>query len=157
MSAPRPRTGVQRKADSLDLLRRHAVDVWVATASVEDATPWPHLVPVSLAWLDDDRVVIAIQARSRTARDLRAQPAARLAVGPTRYVVMIDAAAEEEHDVAEAPADLVRQYLRQADWDPRASSGYVFFVLRPHRIQAWREADEIPGRTLMRDGRWLVD
>jgi hypothetical protein len=157
VSAPRPRTGAQRKADSLDLLRRDAVDVWVATASVEDATPWPHLVPVSLAWLDDDRAAIAIQARSRTARDLRAQPAARLAVGPTRDVVMIDAVAEEEHDVAEAPADLVRQYLRQADWDPRASSGYVFFVLRPHRIQAWREADEIPGRTLMRDGRWLVD
>jgi hypothetical protein len=28
-------------------------------------------------------------------------------------------------------------------------------VLRPERIQAWREADEIAGRTLMRDGAWL--
>jgi hypothetical protein len=32
----------------------------------------------------------------------------------------------------------------------------VFQVLRPRRIQAWRESNEIPGRTLMRDGTWLV-
>ena len=24
------------------------------------------------------------------------------------------------------------------------------------RIQAWREVNELPGRELMRDGRWLV-
>jgi hypothetical protein len=77
-------------------------------------------------------------------------------VGPTRDVVMIDAILDEEHDVAAAPADLTRQYLRQVDWDPRSSPGHVFFVLRPVRVQAWREADEIPGRTLMRDGRWLA-
>jgi len=29
-------------------------------------------------------------------------------------------------------------------------------VLRPLRVQAWREANEIAGRTLMRDGAWLV-
>jgi hypothetical protein len=152
VTAEPPRSAHRRKADSLDLLRRPAADVWVATASADG----PHLVPVSLAWLDDDRVAIAIQASSRTARDLRAQPAARLGVGPTRDVVMIDAVAEEEHAVADAPATVTQQYLRQSDWDPRTSTGYVFVVLRPLRIQAWREANEIPGRTLMREGRWLV-
>jgi hypothetical protein len=156
VTAEPPRSAARRKADTLDLLRAPAADVWVATASVDGATARPHLVPVSLAWLDDERVASAIGDSSRTARDLRAQPAARLAVGPTRDVVMIDAVAEEEHPVADAPAALTEQYLHQADWDPRASSGYVFFVLRPLRIQAWREADEIAGRTLMRDGRWLV-
>lgn len=29
-------------------------------------------------------------------------------------------------------------------------------VLRPLRLQAWREVNEIRGRTLMRDGSWLV-
>jgi hypothetical protein len=29
-------------------------------------------------------------------------------------------------------------------------------VLRPIRILAWREVNEIAGRTLMRDGRWVV-
>ena len=47
-------------------------------------------------------------------------------------------------------------YVAQADWDPRRDSGYVFLVLRPIRVQAWREANEIPGRTLMRDGTWLT-
>ena len=37
-----------------------------------------------------------------------------------------------------------------------AGEGYVYVVLAPERIQAWREADEIAGRTLMRGGRWLV-
>ena len=58
-------------------------------------------------------------------------------------------------DVADA-ASLGEAYAAQADWDPRDSAGYVFFVLRPVRVQAWREADELAGRTLMRDGAWLV-
>ena len=53
-------------------------------------------------------------------------------------------------------AGLGAAYAAQADWDPRLSAGYVFFVLRPVRVQAWREANEIAGRTLMRDGSWLV-
>jgi hypothetical protein len=53
-------------------------------------------------------------------------------------------------------AELGEAYAAQADWDPRTSSGYVFLVLRPVRIQAWRESDEIAGRTLMRDGAWVV-
>jgi len=80
---------------------------------------------------------------------------ARLAVGPTRDVVMIDAALERAVDVEDDDA-LWSAYVQQADWDPRHGSGYRFLVLRPVRIQAWREANEIPGRTLMRDGDWLV-
>ena len=55
-----------------------------------------------------------------------------------------------------ADDDLGEAYVAQADWDPRGDTGYVFLVLRPVRVQAWREANEIAGRTLMRDGRWLV-
>jgi len=29
-------------------------------------------------------------------------------------------------------------------------------AIRPRRIQAWREANKLPGRELMRNGRWLV-
>ncbi len=50
----------------------------------------------------------------------------------------------------------VTAYVGQADWDPRRGTGYVFLVLRPVRVQAWREANEIAGRTLMRDGIWLI-
>ena len=40
--------------------------------------------------------------------------------------------------------------------DPRTTDGYQFLVLRPERVLAWRESDEIAGRTIMRDGEWLV-
>ena len=114
----------------------------------------PHLVPVSLAWLGE-RAVIAVEGRSITARNLSATGTARLAVGATRDVVMMDAVLENAVDVGDdAPRGAA--YAAQADWDPRLSSGYVFLVLRPVRLQAWREADEIAGRTLMRDGTWLV-
>ena len=140
-----------RKADTLAILATQAIDVWVATASTAGA---PHLVPVSLGWVDE-RLVIAVEASSVTARNLTSSGVARLAVGPTRDVVMIDAVLEKAVDVA-ADDTLGAAYVAQADWDPRGSTGYVFLVLRPVRIQAWREANEIAGRTLMRDGTWLV-
>ena len=59
--------------------------------------------------------------------------------------------------VGGAPAAIADGYAAQSDWDPRAAGeGYVYVVLRPHRVQAWREANEIKGRTLMRDGEWLI-
>ena len=149
MDAPRERE--TRTADTLAMLTTPAIDVWVATASAE-ATP--HLVPVSLAWVDD-RAVIAVPESSVTARNLTGNHAARLGVGPTRDVTMIDAVLERVVGVAEDAA-LGEAYVAQADWDPRRDSGYVFLVLRPVRVQAWREANEIAGRTLMRDGAWLV-
>ena len=146
-----PRDPLTRKADALEMLTKPAVDVWVATAAAPDA---PHLVPLSLAGVDD-RVVVAREATSVTATNLATAGRARLAVGPTRDVVMIDAVLERSVDVAEDAA-LGSAYVAQADWDPRGLAGYVFVVLRPVRIQAWRESNEIAGRTLMRDGVWLV-
>ena len=145
-----PRDAATRKADALSMLATPAVDVWVATGS--DSTP--HLVPLSLAWVEE-RVVIAVAESSPTARNLAASGKARLAVGPTRDVVMIDAELERTVDVSGTDA-LGERYAAQADWDPRSSTGYAFMVLRPVRLQAWREVDEIRGRTLMRDGSWLV-
>jgi hypothetical protein len=149
--AAEPRDLATRKADTLAMLETPAIDVWVATASSEGA---PYLVPVSLAWVDE-RVVVAIDGSSLTARNLTASGETRLAVGATRDVVMIDAVLERAVDVA-ADAALGEAYVAQADWDPRRSPGYVFLVLRPVRVQAWREVNEIPDRTLMRHGTWLV-
>jgi Pyridoxamine 5'-phosphate oxidase len=140
-----------RKADTLAMLATPAIDVWVATASAGGAA---HLVPLSLAWVDG-RVVIAVPQTSVTARNLTASGEARLAVGPTRDVTMINAVLEKSVDVADDVA-LGTAYVAQADWDPRRDEGYLFLVLRPVGVQAWREANEIPGRTLMRDGTWLV-
>ena len=60
--------------------------------------------------------------------------------------------------MAEAPPSLAEGYAAQSDWDPReAGSGeYVYLVLRPERVQAWQEANELADRHLMRAGTWLV-
>jgi hypothetical protein len=140
-----------RKADTLRMLATPAIDVWVATAA---AAGVPYLVPLSLAWVDE-RVLIALEATSPTALNLAASREARLAVGPTRDVVMIDAVLDRTVSV-DADQALGNAYVAQADWDPRGLPGYVFLVLRPVRIQAWRESNELPGRTLMREGAWLI-
>ncbi len=132
------------------MLASPEIDVWVATAS---AGGDPHLVPLSLGWIDG-RAVIAVEEGSITARNLAGGRSARLAVGPTRDVVLLDLALERTVGVDEE-ADLGAAYAAQADWDPRGLAGYVFLVLRPTRVQAWREANELRGRLLMRDGEWL--
>lgn len=145
-----PRDRATRRADALRMLATPGIDGWVATASAGGVA---HLVPLSLAWVGE-RVVVALEASSVTGRNLTESGRARLGVGPTRDVVMIDAVRERVADV-DADADLAEAYAGQTDWDPRGLAGYVFVVLKPQRVQAWRESNELAGRTLMRDGRWV--
>ena len=148
---PAPRDRPTRKADALAALAAPHVDAWVASASPDGDA---HLVPLSLAWVDE-RVVVAVEGSSATARNLTAPGRARLGVGPTRDVVVVDAVLDRAVGVDDDAA-LGAAYAAQADWDPRGLAGYAFLVLRPVRVQAWREENELAGRTLMREGRWLV-
>jgi hypothetical protein len=157
MTFAEPRTREQRKADTLAKLTARATDVWVATAGTDaDRHASSHMVPLSLAWIGE-RVVLATEADSVTARNLASHRHARLGIGPTRDVVMVDAELERVYGLDEVPADVASGYAAQADWDPRESGDRMrFLVLRPLRIQAWREVNELPGRTLMRDGAWVT-
>ena len=151
-----PRDARTRKADTLAKLSERHADVWVASASLDNAAPAAHLIPLSLAWIDD-RGVVAAPAQQQTARNIAEHGNARLALGPTRDVVVIDAVLERIIGVADAGQDFAERYAAQADWDPReAGPRYAFLVLRPTRIQAWREETELAGRTLMRGGVWLI-
>jgi len=147
-----PRTLEQRTADTLALLAEPEADIWVATAS---AVGGAHLVPLSYGWTGD-RIVLSTDSSMVTARNLVNSGKARLGTGGTRDVVMIDAELESVHPVGDVPEDVATSFVSQSDWDPRPQGDpFVFLVLRPVRIQAWREANELAGRTLMRDGAWL--
>jgi hypothetical protein len=149
--ADEPRDPAQRKADVLAKLTAPVADVWVATAEGDR----PFLVPLTAAW-HDERIVLSTARTAPAARNLLANGRARLALGHTRDVVLIDAVLERTVEVGDSGA-LGEAYADQNDWDPRtAGEAYVFLVLRPTRITAWREVNEIAGRTLMRDGAWLV-
>jgi nitroimidazol reductase NimA-like FMN-containing flavoprotein (pyridoxamine 5'-phosphate oxidase superfamily) len=146
-----PRSKQQRKADVLARLSAPVADAWVATAG----DGGPYLVPFTLAWFRE-RLLIATGRKSPTVRNIAASGRARIGFGPTRDVILIEAELESTLPVAEA-VDEGAAYAEQNDWDPReAGEAYVFLVLRPARVLAWREENELPGRELMRDGVWLV-
>lgn len=148
-----PRSFDERRHDSLTILGASGADAWVATSSADGAA---HLVPLSIGWTGDD-IVLVTEQRSLTARNLSARGKARVAVGGTRDVVMIDAEVVSELALADG-GPLLDTFADQSGWDPRSpadADAYRVIVLRPVRLQAWREANEIAGRTLMRDGAWL--
>ena len=149
MNAP-ARTREQRIGDTLRKLETE-VDVWVASAS-EDGRA--NIAPLSFVW-HDGAITISMPATSLTARNLTRAGWARMALGPTRDVVMLDGPIE----VLAIGADraLENAHARATGFDPREeASPYVYIRLRPERIQAWREAHELAGRRLMEGGAWLA-
>src|SRR6202046_368343 len=125
MTDGQPRTRAQRKVDTLAKLAATAADVWVATAAADaGGHASSYLVPLSLAWIDQ-RVVLATEAGSVTARNITSQGGARLGLGPTRDVVMIDAELEHVYSLAEVPDGLARGDAAQAGWGTGGAGGGV--------------------------------
>ncbi|MEV6973292.1 pyridoxamine 5'-phosphate oxidase family protein [Kitasatospora sp. NPDC093806] len=148
-AGPRPRA--LRRRDAEDRLA-HDVDVWVASASPDGA---PYLVPLSFDW-DGTALLLATPADSPTGRNLAATGVARLALGPTRDVVMIEGTVEV-HGIDTLPAEQGDRFAARTGFDPRTlGARYRWFRITPRRVQAWREENELSGRDLMRDGHWLV-
>ncbi len=147
------RSPEERKTDALAKLTAVKANVWVASASPTGAV---HLVPVSHTW-NGKQIVLATEPESRTVTNVTANPRVRLALGDTRDVVMIDAVLAETVTKSKASAALAEGYAAQAGWDPRTDGGdYVYLVFGPERIQVWREAEDLAGRTVMRNGAWVA-
>jgi hypothetical protein len=52
--------------------------------------------------------------------------------------------------------ELEEEHARATGFDPRdLADEYIYLRITPHEIQAWREANELEGRHLMRHGEWL--
>lgn len=143
---PAPRSRAQRKADTLAALQRE-VDCWVASA---DELGNAHLVPLSF-WWDGQALVLATPRSSATATNLLRAGVARVGVGPTRDVVLVDGRVTEGVDESAADA-----HTAHTGFDARAEPvEYVYLRIVPTEVRAWREANELRGRLLMRDGEWL--
>jgi hypothetical protein len=145
------RSVAARKADVLGVLEGQR-DLWLATG---DTSGRPHLIAVS-AWWDGTDLVVATTATSRTAANLARSPQVRLAAGAPNDVIMIDAAVIETVAANEA-AELADGFAIAVGWDPRqVGEGWAFYRLRPTRIQAYRGYDELQGRNVMANSRWLA-
>lgn len=143
-----------RKARVLEMLRMvpgTEKDIWVASAS---ASGEAYLIPLTFYW-DGLRLTIATPKRSKTARNLQRAGVARMALSPTRDVVIIEGkleiiAADEDDELAAA-------HTEAAGFDARHSNGeYVYIRMTPLKIQAWREENELGGRDVMVDGQWVI-
>jgi Pyridoxamine 5'-phosphate oxidase len=146
-----PRSRAERRRDTEHRLT-HDIDIWVASAS-PDGTPY--LVPLSFDW-DGEALLMATPADSPTGRNLAASGTVRLGLGGTRDVSMIEGDVEVLEIDALSP-ERGDRFAAQTEFDPRAlTTPYRWFRVSPRRIQSWREANELPDRELMRDGRWLV-
>jgi len=146
---PQARSFEQRKTDTLEKLRND-VDLWVASA---DEAGSAYLAPLSYYW-DGSTLTISTPRASRTATNLIRAGWARVALGPTRDVVVIEGPVEAIP--IDADSSLGDAHAQATGFDPRTlAREYVYLRITPHQIQAWREANEIAGRQLMRNGDWL--
>jgi hypothetical protein len=146
---PPARSRAERRADVLRKLERD-VDVWVASANARGDA---YLVPLSFYW-DGACLTVATPASSVTGGNLARAGRGRMALGPTRDVVILEGPLEIIR--AEDDAELAALHAQAAGFDTRESSTHwIFARMTPLRIQAWREENELEGRDVMRDGAWL--
>ncbi|MEV5810893.1 pyridoxamine 5'-phosphate oxidase family protein [Streptomyces mutabilis] len=151
MTPPPARSAEQRRRDTLHRLE-HDEDAWVATA--DGTSGMPYLVPLSFLW-NGSCLLFSTPAASLTGRNLAASRRARVGIGPTRDVVMVEGTVEPVTP-EELPEQDAESFAAKTGFDPRElATPYLYFRVHPQRVQAWREANELEGRDLMRDGRWL--
>jgi hypothetical protein len=142
-----PRSAQQRKSDTLSRLTSD-IDAWIATGDIAGDG---YLVPLSFLW-DGTGMIVSTPRASVTAQNLTRGGRVRVGLGELRDVTIIDGTAEPVDDEPAKDAFAAKHL-----WDPRNESGdYAYFRIIPDRVQAWREVNELPGRTLMREGVWLA-
>ncbi|MGW0121058.1 pyridoxamine 5'-phosphate oxidase family protein [Streptomyces sp. NPDC003327] len=149
--AAAPRTREQRLKDTRARLEND-IDLWVSTSGADGAGV--HLIPLSFLW-DGSTILVSTPRSSITGRNLLADGRVRVGLGPTRDVVIVDGVAEPV-DTEELGRETGDAFAAKTGFDPRElKEPYQYFRIRPQRVQAWREANELAGRGLMRDGVWL--
>ncbi|MCG5461486.1 pyridoxamine 5'-phosphate oxidase family protein [Micromonospora sp. NPDC053740] len=146
-----PPRGLEQRLRDTSARLENDIDLWVATAGSPGGV---HLIPLSFLW-DGAAFLVSTPRDSITGRNLVADGRVRLSLGPTRDVVIVDGTAEPV-DIADLGPQTGAAFATKTGFDPSGlDEPYQYFLIRPQRIQAWREANELKGRVLMRDGRWL--
>jgi hypothetical protein len=140
-----------RKKDVLAALEAQG-HYWLVTAELGGR---PHVIGVS-GWWDDGQIVVTTLGSSRTARNIAMNPQVKLAHGDPADAIVIEAQVIESVAVKDS-AELANGFEGAMGWDPRQVGGeWMFFRLRPTRIQAFRGYDEIQDRDVMIRSRWVI-
>jgi hypothetical protein len=131
-----PRSARERKvADVLENLRMvpgTEKDIWVASAS---AAGEAYLIPLTFYW-DGTRLTVATPKRSKTARNLQRAGVARMALSPTRDVMIIEGTLE--FIAADEDDELAAAHTEAAGFDARHSGQeYVYIRMTGERRMNW--------------------
>lgn len=111
------------------------------------------MIPLTFVW-DGERVVISTSQRSITANAVRRTGKVRLSLPSTSDVVIIDAWARLV-TINQIDATTHSLFRQVAGFNPRASDEpYVYLLLTPERVLAWRHESELPHREIMSAGIW---
>jgi hypothetical protein len=122
--------------------------LWLASAAGDRA----HLIPLAFAW-DGATITMVTRENSKTVRNLATAGYARAAIGSPTDVVLVEGPVILADPAQATPA--VKAVLATLPLNPERVPGAISVQLTPQRILAWRDLSEMPGRTVMADGRWL--
>ncbi|TMD96338.1 MAG: hypothetical protein E6I72_09700 [Chloroflexi bacterium] len=139
-----------RKKDVLAALEKQG-RYWLATAPIGGR---PHIIAVS-GWWDGHELVVTTLGTSVSARNMAMNPLVTVAGGDPSDAIVIQAQMIDSVAVEDG-ADLASGFKKAMGWDPREMDGWMFFRLRPTRIQAFRGYDEIENRDVMIRSRWVI-
>ena len=102
-------------------------------------------------------LVISTPSASPTSRNLLASGRVRIGIGPNPRPDPDRRQPRGPFPTHEIADELGDAFAAKTGFDPRELvTPYTWFRIQPERVQAWREANELDGRDLMRDGLWLV-
>ena len=143
------RDSATRKRDVLAALDKQG-HYWLATAPISGR---PHIIAVSGLWNGHELVVTTV-GTSLTAKNMAMNPLVTLAGGDPSDAIVIQAQMIESATVEDA-TEIAGEWKAAMGWDPREMDGWMFFRLRPTRIQAFRGYEEIGNRDVMIRSRWV--
>lgn len=141
------RDAATRKRDVLASLEKNG-HYWLSTAEIGGG---PHVIGVSALW-DGSGFTITTLGGSKTARNMAMNPLVVLAGGDPSDAIVVQAQVIETVPVEDSPR-MVGEWKAAMGWEP--SGDWVFYRLRPTRIQAFRGYEEIKGRDVMIRSRWV--
>jgi hypothetical protein len=122
---------------------------WLATAEVGGR---PHVIAVSALW-DGSGLTVTTLGTSKTARNMAMNPLVVLVGGDPSDAIVVQAQVIETVGPEGSPR-MLQEWKTAMGWEPPGD--WVFYRLRPTRIQAFRGYDEIGGRDVMIHSRWVT-
>lgn len=149
MTSTPSRDAATRKADVIAFLEKQG-HYWLTTAEVGGR---PHVIAVSGLW-DGSGITVSTLGTSKTARNMAMNPLVVLAGGDPQDAIVIQAHVIESAPVGDSPR-VLEEWKKAMGWDPSELGDWMFYLLRPTRIQAFRGYDEIGGRDVMLRSRWV--